>query len=208
VGGFDNVLMPLYACMAIFLAVGMHALFETMEEKSPPEATVGVSASHRTRSFLKSYHLPIYLILVCQFALLAYNPGRHIPDEQDLQSGQRFIRLLKDVKGDVFVPWHGFYAAMAGKKQFTHLVPIEDVVRGDRGEISAKLRQELRQAISDRRFGAIVLDKPLKTYMDVINRHYVDAGEIFKDENGFYPMTGMMTRPDRLFIPRPPSPSP
>jgi hypothetical protein len=59
---------------------------------------------------------------------------------------------------------------------------------------------EIRAAITARRFGAIVLDGVY--YEKVMAESYREAGPLFGQPDVFYPLVGFRTRPERLLLPK------
>jgi len=76
---------------------------------------------------------------------------------------------------------------------------MRDVHRGDAGPASQRLRAELRRAIEERRFAAWVLDA--RGSGGFLAGHYVESGRVFDREDVFWPVIGMRTRPERIYVP-------
>jgi len=56
--------------------------------------------------------ITVYLLL----ALQLYNPKPLVPTPQDLKKGAEFISMVKNMPGEVYIPYHTLYGRMAGKK--------------------------------------------------------------------------------------------
>jgi hypothetical protein len=74
---------------------------------------------------------------------------------------------------------------------------------GNETSAGATLVEELTQAISERRFGAIILDSyPMPAnIVQCVEEHYVSQGPVFDSRSLFWPMTGKFTRPELLYVP-------
>ena len=81
------------------------------------------------------------------------NPRAHIPTEADRAAGDAVIEKLRSAPGEVLIPFHPFYAHLAGKRTFLHRMGIWDV----RDTVAAPVRG-LQAAIVQRRFSRIVMD--------------------------------------------------
>jgi len=62
----------------------------------------------------------------------------------------------------------------------------------------------MRQAISEKRYGAIILDAyrlPEDVERD-IEEYYVLQGPVFDSATVFWPVTGKQTRPELIYVPK------
>ena len=57
-------------------------------------------------------------ILVIQMVILLYNPLKYIPSQRSIDFGKAFIERISEIEGEVFIPFHQFYAYLAGKKTY------------------------------------------------------------------------------------------
>lgn len=80
-------------------------------------------------------------------------PQAHIPTAADRAAGDAVIEKLRSAPGEVLVPFHPFYAHLAGKKTHLHRMGVWDV----RGTVAGPVRG-LQAAIVQRRFARIVMD--------------------------------------------------
>ncbi len=55
------------------------------------------------------------ICLFCQLVMLAYDPADHIPRPEDRAAGEKFIRFVSRLDGDVWLPHHPYYSYIAGK---------------------------------------------------------------------------------------------
>ena len=83
----------------------------------------------------------------------AMNPRAHVPTQADRDAGDAVIARLAAVPGDVLIPFHPFYAHLAGKRTFLHRMGVWDV----RGTVAGPVRG-LQAALVQRRFARILFD--------------------------------------------------
>ncbi len=189
VGGYDNVLLPAYAAIAILFGLGLHR-FSKMAGQLP---------------LVNKYRVQVMLSIACliQLAILGYNPYDQIPTASDLKAGYDLIHYISSVDGEVYLPDHGYLPSLAGKKTYAHHSTIWDVVRADQhNPASALLKQELKSAISRQVFSMIILDSEWNYCCQQIDGYYLRAGEVFPQEDVFYPVTGWARRPSIIFLPK------
>ena len=187
-GGYNNVLIPAYAIISILFGLSIIMLPEYL----------------RKRTKHKKHALKIFVYIACmiQFGLLFYNPGEQIPTQNDLDAGWKLIEKIGEIEGEVFFMRHGYLSAMVGKKTYAHELAIMDVVRGDpERNISYDLGQEVAQAVLDN-FSAVISDEDYWMLQRNLDQSYRKEESIFQDEAVFWPVTGMKTRPEWIFVPR------
>jgi 4-amino-4-deoxy-L-arabinose transferase-like glycosyltransferase len=187
VGGYDNVLLPAYAVICILFGLGLNAAFEAADQ---------LLVEHRGRIALL-----IQVACLTQLVILYYNPYAQIPTRADLNAGYEIVNLISQLKGNVFLPDHGYLAMLAGKTSYAHHSAMWDVLREDRQTVGkALLRNDLHNAISGEVFDVIVLDPDWNYCCREINKYYTKAGELFQDESVFYPVTGWKRRSTYIYI--------
>lgn len=185
VGGWLNVLMPAYAAISIVFGIGINALSRNSEEKG---------------SLLRT-NIPLVLYIACllQYSLLSYNPIMQIPTKEDRKAGEYLIQTMKNIDGEIFVPYHSYLAEMAGKRSYMHVHSLFDISRGDSTNIAEEFQNELIAAIQSRKFKAVFLDAPRITTS--FDEYYKMKKIIFNNGKVFFPVTGMKTRPEFIFVP-------
>ena len=186
VGGYDNTLIP--AVLAISLLTAL-----TLQHFHLKEYNWGwiLPAAGKTA-------------IILQFILLGYRPWALIPPEMDRNAGGRVIETIESIEGEVFLPNHGYYARMTGKKTFAYWMALHDILHY-KGDITPdNLPEDLMEAISNRRFSAIILDEPMDFWRLVITPYYYLKDKIFSDGEDilFWQSTGMPTRPQFVFVPK------
>ncbi|UCB53252.1 MAG: glycosyltransferase family 39 protein [Candidatus Zixiibacteriota bacterium] len=185
-GSYDNVLIPAYAVLSILFGLGIHRAFDFIS---------GASAIKR-----RVLEAGICLVCITQFLLLVYNPLAQIPTRKDLEAGRGFIDTMAQLPGDVLVLSHGYLPTLAGKRSHAHDAAVNDVLNDTGSAAAAKLREEIRRAVQERRFGAIILDGPW--FLEIIQRHYDGHRALFASADVFWPATGRRTRPEMVYLPK------
>jgi hypothetical protein len=82
-----------------------------------------------------------------------YDPRPWIPTAQDRALGDAIIARLRAAPGDVLIPFHPFYAYLAGKQPFLHRMGVMDIYRAQLGP-----PRGLVEAIDQRRFSLAIFD--------------------------------------------------
>jgi len=183
-GGYENVLLPAYAGLAIFFGLGVHESLRSPVVRRRPAAA-----------------LVIYALCLVQFAMLAYDPRKQIPSERDRAAGERLVETIRSFEGDVLVVNHGYLAALAGKPRTAQWMAIGDILRSDDGPVKEGIERAIREAIREQRFAAIITDGDWNE--DDLEAHYELSGSAFDDDSVFWTRTGLRTRPEKIYVPRP-----
>ncbi len=195
-GSYDNVLMPAYACVAILFGLGTRLLPTRLPRISMKGQGV--------------FLIAFYALCIAQFAGLYYNPTNQIPTREDEQAGWALIRTLRSIKGDVWLPYHGYLPVLAGKKSFAHGA-MSDILGGPEGDIRTELIRETQEAILNKKFSAILVDDSStffkgwlqeEDWLAVLDRAgYCLARPVFPSERAFRPVTGGKIRPELMVYP-------
>lgn len=82
-----------------------------------------------------------------------WQPARFVPSEADRQAGDKLVEYIRGLEGEVLIPYHPWYAHLAGKRTYVHRMGIMDVTYGNGWPVAG-----LRDALTGARFGAIILD--------------------------------------------------
>ncbi len=191
-GGYDNVLMPAYAAIAIFFGLGVDNMLSRLPAFSSPGNT-------QNRALISSaIESALFFTCILQFLLLAYNPLTQIPSKADRAAGDRLIQLIESFDGEVFVPYHGHLPTLAGKQIYAHAMAISDVLSSKDKSVRAILTDDLREVFRDHYFAAIILDEPWM--MEEIKPSYYYQGTVFSSDDVFWPVTGMDVRPELIYL--------
>ena len=122
-----------------------------------------------------------------------------VPSAQERVAAGRLLAELRALPGPLFIPFHTYYAVIAGKQPYVHRMGVRDV------EAALGRPQGLDQAIAERRFAAIVLDwKSYPGEWPNLERSYHVAREFREGEDSVRMFAGAQTSPNRLFLPNSP----
>lgn len=192
-GGYYNVLFPAYAMISILLGLGINKLLE-----------ISQLLAMEKRNLMKIF---IYLVCIAQFSSLSlvYNPFDQIPTRKDLEAGKKFINKIAQIKGEIFMSFHGYLPVMAGKKSYANQMGMRDVLTTrskKHAKIKTELINEIKQAMREKKFSAIIIDSFEPWYPPDMEKYYIKKERIFDDETIFFPVTGMKTRPEFIYVPK------
>ena len=106
--------------------------------------------------------------LATQLLLAWWTPKTFIPAHADQQAGHELIRTLAEADGEVFIPYHPWYAHLAGKETQAHLMGLRKMTTAKVWPIVG-----LREAMEEQRYAAIILDnRPLGRELSQLQRGY------------------------------------
>ncbi len=119
-----------------------------------------------------------------------------VPNPQERTAATRLISELRALPGPLFIPFHTYYAVLAGKQPFVHRMGVHDV------EGALGRPKGLDQAIAEQRFAAIVLDwKSFPGEWPNLDRRYHVARELSEGVDSVRMFAGAQTSPSRLYLP-------
>ena len=193
-GGYLNALFPLCGALAIFFGIALDRVLAFVRSVRPGR-----------RVLLECY---VLLVVIGQFALLYYDPRPQFPRAKDTAAGQYLVQTIRSIPGEVLIPEHGYLAAMAGKQSTAHggaLAELYGEYGGAETPEGTRLRQELLQALAEKRYGAVILDESddgPPWFQPQLEQTYYRAGNLFDDPWVFWPVTARRSRPQFLYLPR------
>ncbi len=156
-GGFKNVLMPVYAVVSMLAGLCLGASIQRGAAPAPPppwKQAAAVSA------------------LLLQFFFLLYNPVRLIPSQDFELLCKSTVSAIGEISGPVFAPANGYLCAAAGKNSSAHIGCINDILRGGPHPVANRLIADIRKALRERRYSAVLLDRKFTRFQKVIERYY------------------------------------
>lgn len=152
-----------------FPSIAMGAAAGRLLKRPSSRPGVATAGQRRARVLRESLVLGLLLAsLIPQGVRL--RPQAHVPSAEDRAAGDRVIALLREAPGEVLIPFHPFYAHLAGKRTYLHRMGVWDV----RGTVAGQVRG-LYAAILERRWSRIVFDEKVEyTWADWpdIHSHY------------------------------------
>jgi len=188
--GYDNTLMPAFAGISILFGIGVHELMEYAQRWSPKDRVV--------------VGIVVYSFCILQFAGLLYNPITQIPARRDRNAGRAFVAKLAQVPGRIFMPYHSgcYVPELMERCRSAHQMSISDIRQFGSDEVRTMLADDYGSAIAEQRFDVILLDNGDPTLLAEIEKHYVRQELDLGGGDVLWPLTGFMTRPRLMFVPR------
>jgi len=191
-----HVFMPTFLtlCLAGPLALArLESEFTRLSPNAGARASVAVS-----------------ILLACQFIPLIYSIGTERGHRNAAEAREKFVQLIRELPGPVWVPHHGFYASLAGKSTGMQFIPIDDIQRAPGNSLLQRDPAFLDSLVEQLRSGPnrplIVADGPLEKVGPMwgrIGEGYRVIREIPEWSEGIAGITGHRTRPDRIYAPIP-----
>ncbi len=146
IGAVKNSLIPFTIFLIISFGIALEKLKNNFYHKNEFQ-----------KLFFKAV---IYFLILFQFSLFLYNPKSHITTAQNYIAGEKFMKTLRTVKGDVFIPEYGFYSTKAGKKMHATYGAILSAIYWFKPELFNKreLPKDLVKKIKNKQYAAIILE--------------------------------------------------
>ncbi len=184
-GGFDDVLMPAYAAVALAVG-GSVALL-----RRHPHVAVRVAAS-----------LVLAAVLAAQLHHIGYRVGRQIPTQADARAGEHLIALIGHLPGQVLVFDHPYYGVIAGKGTVADEEAADDIERSGPSEARRLLIQSMHRALLASDVGAVILDDPgdERNLEGELSADYHLLPQPAITGNAFFPVTDLPQRPLLVFV--------
>jgi hypothetical protein len=176
-GSYDNILMPGHACAALLAGIGIGRALPTLDRRPHPV---------------------LCLALLAHLGALKWEPRDQIPNGRDGKLGHELVELIERQSGDVWVVSHGWLGEMAGKPMHAQWQAMADTFLD--AKIGGELREQMKEAVRERRFGAIITDSHGR--FEELEVGY-ERSRAPLSSDGFWPRTGWGVRPDQLWLPKP-----
>jgi hypothetical protein len=189
-GGYDNVLLPAVTMIAILLGIGWDRISGSLL-KNP-------------NILRDAARIALTVAALYQFYHLRYNPADQLPTDRHYQTGEAFVHYLAEFPGEVYVPFHTEYAAMAGKPAYAHQAALWDVLRGDTDNRGKQmLSREIEETLRTRRFDAILLDGDGQwNFLYGLEDFYTPQTDVLPPDYVPTPLTGWLISPRLIFLPK------
>lgn len=185
-GGSENVLIPAFALLAIGGVVALgHLRLALAHRIGSPWAGLVVSA-----------------LLIAQFGLLVYDPRAWIPTTASRRAGERLEQRVAELDGEVDLPFHPSVALRAGKRLHAHGGMALWLMETQDEPLKAVFKKAIYRGYRERRFAGVVCEHRWASTWTPFRRNYVLVGRVFEDPDVFWTLTGLIRRPDGLFVPR------
>ncbi|MFH0901034.1 MAG: hypothetical protein V2A73_10430, partial [Pseudomonadota bacterium] len=193
-----NAFIPAIAIGAIAAGAALPVIAASIDEIFPNPRWIGTLA---TTACVAALGFQLYQA--------RWSPRMFVPAEADRAAGDRLIARLKKIDGPVFVPFHPFYAHLAGKPTHAHRMGMLDVTyTPPSSEGKKQLRQGAHQVsgLSERLragyFSAIVLDDRAHLHeLPGITQGYEQA-EVLSAHEAPRTFSGAPTVPRAVWLPK------
>lgn len=186
-GGFVNVLMPALAAAAILFGLGVGELRRAARRGA---------GSARRRVLGGAAEALLFALCLLQLGLLRYDPRTQVPDAADRRAGDDLVARIAGYPGAVLVPELGYLAGLAGKEPFAPWMAWFAVLRVEDPEFPEGSLEEMRQALVERRFDAVIFaDRIWLSVLDDELAGYTHGPIDYPEPETFMPRTGFRTRP-------------
>ncbi|MSP61372.1 MAG: hypothetical protein EXR72_13705 [Myxococcales bacterium] len=119
-----------------------------------------------------------------------------VPAAADRAAGDRLVARLRAVEGEVLIPFHPFYAHLAGKRTYVHRMGVHDVARSGLGAPAG-----LAEAIRGHRFALAIFDNKIAGTWD----HWPGFLAEYRaapPSLGPPMVSGAVTSPELAYVPR------
>ena len=182
-GGYDNVLLPIYAEVAVLFGIGVHRALQV-----PRRTWLGALAA---------------IACLLPFGRLVYDPVAQVPSRTDVERGDETLAALRQLPQPIYLPGHPWYLADIGQPANAQSAAIGDVLRAGGSEGRA-MAQELWRMVAEQRYGSIVVESAVGySYLpDNLCRYYEPAHPLLASGEVSYPITGTITGPAEVWLPR------
>ncbi|HEX7704614.1 MAG TPA: hypothetical protein VF403_27930 [Kofleriaceae bacterium] len=132
-----------------------------------------------------------------------WSPSKFIPTARDVAAGDKLIKHIASLEGDVWMPSHPWYLVLAGKQPHVHRMGIKDVTTRQNRTIAG-----MDEALRTHQFSAIVMDdRDLFLELPQLAAQYHPALKLPDDERPRV-FTGAHVVPDTVWLPRLPAKPP
>jgi hypothetical protein len=165
----------------------------------PPSGGPGRGRQRQARALRESL---VWVLLLATLIARGreLHPAAHVPTAADRAAGELVIAELRSAPGEVLVPFHPFYAHLAGKRTYLHRMGVWDV----RGTVAGPVRG-LVAALQQQQFSRIIFDDKVEQtwgdWPDVLVRY-----QIVRRLRGPRTFEGAQTSPALILAPLPPPP--
>jgi hypothetical protein len=188
IGGYDNVLLPMAAILALLFGLGLQASLAAIG-RLPVHQRAGAAAV-------------LYSACILQLVILFYNSLAQLPTPASRAAGDHLIELIASTPGEVYLPYHGHLPGLAGKKTYAHHSAIWDILRGEKDDpTSLALQDMLNQATRRQFFAMIILDTNWH-YLPELDQYYARASVVFPNQPALMPVTGLQASPKAIYRPK------
>ena len=195
---YYHVLMPTIAAFAVSGPIAMHRIGRRLGAGSAsPGAPVPAA---------------VCMVLVLQFIPLLYPMRTLLPRPGAQETYDATIKRLHDLPGPILMPYHGYYATMAGKGMGMTILPLDDIIRAKGNSLMRRDPDYFNRMFDSLRTGpgrpTIVTDTIFTKAGDAsvalwtsIEKSYRLAGDMGDLISRLRPLAGARNAPTYIFVP-------
>ena len=184
-GGYDNVLLPAYAMLALLFAVGLREGLLAIQRWPLPRRQAAM--------------LGLLALCLLQYGWLVYDPLEQVPTRADAAAGEALLQRIREIDGEVYLPFHGFLGTLAGKRTYAHINCLGDIYRTTDVALQEKITEKVNEAFRRGRFAAVIWDFGRIRFEQLELNYERLPGRLFDDPKVFRPVTGGRYRPETVF---------
>ena len=199
-GGGPDVLMPAFAGIAIFAALGYDMLRREAARLGEDGSAVPLSRGRQVSALASA---SLAAVVAVQMVALHYDPARYIPSAADRAAGDRFIALVRHTPGAVIVADHPYYDTLAGKASWAQGEALHDVIRAGPSVARRDLLASIESFLTSSQPASVFSDDPGSALgPSSLPYFHRSTMKVFACPTCFYPVTDIAVRPGFLFVRR------
>jgi 4-amino-4-deoxy-L-arabinose transferase-like glycosyltransferase len=143
--GGPNVLIPLFAVLAITMPLALHAASQALKGR-------GTAARFAL--------IGIHLIALTQLGLLLYNPRSTIPTPSDRARADQLVAQLRAIDGPILIMDDRYFAHLLGNGSVGLDYALTDVLHDEKSRVTAKVESLIIDALRSGQFVGVVDPPP------------------------------------------------
>ncbi len=180
-----NAYLPAMTCMAICTSLSIVVVVYVL-----------TAYCHRSYRILPTIAGAVLSIAVAvSLALSSWSPETYIPTTADTQAGNRLIDMIDAIPGEVWIPYHPWYAHLADKTPYAHRMGLMDMQAHKPSSI-----QDMPTYFAEKQLSAVILNKHPGREFGSFAKHYKLAAKLPPSHQP-NTVTGASTKPKTLWLP-------
>ncbi len=149
------------------------------------------------RLFASGARVPALALACAHLGTMYWDPRPHLPSAADAAAGDKLVARLRAAPGPVLIPFHPYYAVMAGKKPHLHRMGVLDI----------GMPRDLEERIRRREYDLVVMDSKTQwARWSVLQQVYGIAQTLVPGVDAPRVVTGAETVPAWVMEPKSPGP--
>ena len=150
-----------------------------------------------------------FAMLSFQFVPLIYSVRSQMPHRHAEEARRELDARIRSAKGTVMVPYHGFYAWVAGRGTSAHILALGDVLRAHHNSLVKRdpgYFDRMFEPLTSGALGATIITDTLLTGSgspwEDLDRRYRISSEMDDVSLALRPVTGYQVSPRYVYVPR------